>query len=102
MSPGYEFVALDGLRIDIAGCEARTRRYRPGDKSEVTVFRGDELITLRMKWQEAPADTCFLAMADEDNAASNRLLDKLGFQFAGMVTMPGETEEIRQYLIETG
>ena len=45
VSPGDELVALDGLRINLAGCEARTRRYHPGDKSDVTVFRGDELIT---------------------------------------------------------
>ena len=41
-----------------------------------------------------------LAMADEDNNASNRLLDKLGFCFEGMVVMPGDTKEIRQYAIE--
>ena len=73
VSPGDELVALDGLRINIAGCEARTRRYRPGDKSELSVFRGDELITLRMKWQEAPADTCYLELAeDADGEAVSR------------------------------
>ena len=41
-----------------------------------------------------------LAMADEANAASNHLLAKLGFQFEGMVIMPGEAVEIRQYAIE--
>lgn len=41
-----------------------------------------------------------IAMADEDNIASTRLLDKLGFQFERMVTMPGEEQEIRQYAIE--
>ena len=65
ISPADELVALDGLRISLAGCEARTRRYQPGDKSDVTVFRGDELITLRLKWAEAPADTCYLLAADE-------------------------------------
>ena len=65
VSPGDELVALDGLRINIKGCEARTRRYRPGDKSELSVFRGDELISLRMKWQEAPADTCYLELSED-------------------------------------
>lgn len=65
ISPGDELVALDGLRISLAGCEARTRRYQPGDKSDVTVFRGDELMTLRLKWDEAPADTCYLRLDDE-------------------------------------
>lgn len=73
VSPGDELVALDGLRIDVPGCEARTRRYRPGDKSELTVFRGDELITIRMRWAEAPADTCFLVLQEEpDDAARVR------------------------------
>lgn len=41
-----------------------------------------------------------IAMADEDNVASTRLLNKLKFRFEGMVIMPGETQEIRQYAIE--
>jgi ribosomal-protein-alanine N-acetyltransferase len=41
-----------------------------------------------------------LAMADKENVASVRLLEKLGFQFECMVTMPGETHEICQYAIE--
>ena len=73
VSPGDELVALDGLRIDIAGCEARTRRYRPGDVSELTVFRGDELILIRLKWAEAPTDTCYLVVDnDVDDTASSR------------------------------
>ncbi len=74
VAPGDELVALDGLRMDISGCEARTRRYRPGDRSELAVFRGDELITLRMKWAEAPEDTCFLALFEspEADAATRR------------------------------
>ena len=72
VAPGDELVALDGLRINLSGVEARTRRYLPGDKSDVTVFRGDELLTLRLSWSEAPADTCYLAIdddADGDQAA---------------------------------
>ena len=74
VSPGDELVALDGLRMDIAGCEARTRRYRPGDKSELTVFRGDELLSLQLKWAEAPQDTCYLVLNEtvEDDAKSLR------------------------------
>ncbi len=74
VSPGDELVALDGLRVNIEGCEARTRRYRPGDRSELTVFRGDELISLRMRWQEAPADTCYLELTEDadDELVSRR------------------------------
>jgi len=78
VSPGDELVALDGLRIDIAGSEARTRRYRPGDASELTVFRGDELITLRMKWTGAPTDTCYLVLeAGIEDAVKSRRDDWL-------------------------
>jgi len=79
ISPGDELVALDGLRIDIAGCEARTRRYRPGDVSEITVFRDDELMSMRMQWTEAPTDTCYLVLNDEvEGAAKSRRGDWLG------------------------
>ncbi len=72
ISPGDELVALDGLRISQGGPETRSRRYSPGDKSTVTVFRGDELITLRLKWAAAPEDTCYLQVnseADEEQTA---------------------------------
>jgi predicted metalloprotease with PDZ domain len=74
ISPGDELIALDGLRINMAGCEARTRRYHPGDKSEVTVFRGDELMSMKLKWLEAPADTCYLEVQSEvaDDIESRR------------------------------
>ena len=38
----------------------------------MTVFRGDELMTLRLRWAKAPADTCYLLVddeADEDTTA---------------------------------
>ena len=60
ISPGDELVALDGLRANISGSDSRIRRYRPGDKSELTVFRGDELLTIKLVWAEAPSDICFL------------------------------------------
>lgn len=43
-----------------------------------------------------------LAMADEANTASIRLLATLGFRFERMVTMPGESVAIRQYALEAG
>ena len=68
VSPGDELVALDGLRVDIAESDTRIRRYRPGDKSKLAVFRGDELLTLKLTWLEAPADTCYLQIDSEANA----------------------------------
>jgi predicted metalloprotease with PDZ domain len=79
ISPGDEIVALDGLRINLAGAEVRTRRYKPGDRSEVTVFRGDQLKNLRLRWEEAPVDTCYLvADADADETAISRRACWLG------------------------
>ncbi|MEJ2255960.1 MAG: PDZ domain-containing protein [Woeseiaceae bacterium] len=72
IAPGDELVALDGLRVDAAGTEARARRYKPGDRSEVSLFRGDELLQRQLEWGEAPQDTCYLGVedqADEDMEA---------------------------------
>ncbi|MBT8094295.1 MAG: PDZ domain-containing protein [Gammaproteobacteria bacterium] len=79
IAPGDELVALDGLRIEAAGADDRARRYKPGDRSDVTVFRGDELMSLRLRWAEAPADTCYLLADDEaDEAAAARRMAWLG------------------------
>ena len=40
-----------------------------------------------------------LAMADAENVASTRLLEKLGFRFEQAVTMPGENAPVRQYAV---
>ena len=60
ISPGDELVALDGIRVTESESDTRIRRYRPGDKSKLSVFRGDELLTLKLVWAEAPDDTCYL------------------------------------------
>jgi predicted metalloprotease with PDZ domain len=60
VSPGDELVALDGIRVTESESDTRIRRYRPGDKSKLSVFRGDELLTLKLVWAEAPDDTCYL------------------------------------------
>ena len=73
ISPGDELVALDGVRANVSGSDSRIRRYLPGDKSELTVFRGDELLTMRLTWAEAPADTCYLQNDDDaDTDAAER------------------------------
>ena len=74
ISPGDELLALDGVRANVSGSDSRIRRYRPGDKSELTVFRGDDLLTLKLKWQEAPTNTCYLQIADDTSveAATRR------------------------------
>ena len=75
VSPGDELVALDGMKADVSGSDSRIRRYRPGDKSTLTVFRGDELLTVKLKWAEAPADTCYLQLDDDANAEAAKRRD---------------------------
>jgi RimJ/RimL family protein N-acetyltransferase len=40
-----------------------------------------------------------LAITSLDNEASGRLLEKLGFRFERIVTMPGDPEELRLYAV---
>jgi len=64
--------------VQVSGSDTRIRRYRPGDKSELTVFRGDELLTLKLVWADAPDDTCYLEEdADADETAVKRREDWL-------------------------
>ncbi|NCF73269.1 MAG: PDZ domain-containing protein [Gammaproteobacteria bacterium] len=72
VSPGDELVALDGVRANVSGSDTRFRRYRPGDKSELTVFRGDELLTLKLTWAEAPNDTCYLEVDADANETATK------------------------------
>ena len=67
VSPGDELVALDGVRASVSGSDTRIRRYRRGDKSVLTVFRSDELLTLQLRWDEAPQDTCYLEISSDAN-----------------------------------
>jgi predicted metalloprotease with PDZ domain len=81
ISPGDELVALDGVRVNESESDSRIRRYRPGDKSKLSVFRGDELLTLKLVWAEAPENTCYLQDdADASDAAIKRREDWLAAQ----------------------
>jgi RimJ/RimL family protein N-acetyltransferase len=44
--------------------------------------------------------TRIVAMADAENAASVRLLGKLGFRYTRMVTMAGDVDPVCQYCLE--
>ena len=58
-------VALDGLALTLTNCERLLKTYREGDELELVIFRGDELMTVRLKWEAAPNDTCYLQLADD-------------------------------------
>ena len=56
------------LRLTAANHERRLRTYRDKDKLELVVFRGDELITTRIRLESAPEDTCYLELDKEADA----------------------------------
>ena len=76
VAPGDVAVALDGIALTAANCDRRLKSYQDGDRLELVVFRGDELLTLQLQLAAAPETTCFLSLDEEANA------DALGLQAA--------------------
>ncbi len=67
------------LSVDNGG-PAEQAGVSPGDELvAITVFRGDELVSMRLKWAEAPTDTGYLLLDDEvEDAVNSRRGDWLG------------------------
>jgi predicted metalloprotease with PDZ domain len=65
IAPGDEAVALDGLQLTTANADRRLKAYRDGDELELVVFRGDELVTTRIRLAAAPLDTCYLELIED-------------------------------------
>jgi predicted metalloprotease with PDZ domain len=65
VSPGDEAIALDGLRLTAANFDKRLRRARVNDRFDLVVMRGDELLQLKVRLGEAPADTCYLQLIED-------------------------------------
>lgn len=73
VSPGDELVAIDGIRIGSTSSDTWIRRYRDDEKSELTLFRGDELMTVPFVWESAPSTTCYLTESvDADEQTEQR------------------------------
>lgn len=70
IAPGDIAVALDGLRLTAANSDRRLRTYRDKDLLELVVFRGDELLTTKIRLEEAPQNTCFLQLDQEADAGA--------------------------------
>ena len=62
VSPGDVAVALDGLSLTFANADQRLKRCRPKDKMSLVVFRGDELLELKIKFEAPPEDTAYLEL----------------------------------------
>jgi predicted metalloprotease with PDZ domain len=76
VAPGDVAVALDGVALTAANCDTRLKTYHHGDRLELVVFRGDELMTTRVRLERAPETTCYLQLDKEADA------DMLGRQAA--------------------
>jgi predicted metalloprotease with PDZ domain len=69
VAPGDEAVALGGLALTAENQNSRLRDCRVGESLPLVVFRGDELLSLQVKLQKAPEDTCYLVI---DSAADKQ------------------------------
>ncbi|MCP4992631.1 MAG: M61 family metallopeptidase [Gammaproteobacteria bacterium] len=72
LASGDLLVAIDGLRANSDNIESLLNCYSVGERLQVTAFRRDELMTFTLAAQRAPADTCYLALSDDQNAARQR------------------------------
>ena len=72
VAPGDVAVALDGIALTEANCDRRLRAYRDGDTLELTLFRGDELMTTHIQLASRPENTCYLSLADADASIAAR------------------------------
>ena len=65
VAPGDRIVALDGTALTADNFDERISRCRVNDRKELVVFRGDALLTMTVRFSEAPASTCFLVPVDD-------------------------------------
>lgn len=70
IAPGDIAVALDGVALTAENYDRRLRCFRNGEKLELVVFRGDDLITTRITLAEVPENTCYLSLRDEADLAT--------------------------------
>jgi len=68
VAPGDRAVALDDIELTAGNVDTRLRRYAPGDRVSLVVFRGDELITTKLRLAAPPEDTCYLVLDDDAEA----------------------------------
>ena len=73
LNPGDVLIAIDGFKVNEQNLKQRLGRYQAGATLPVTVFRGDELLSVPLTLQEAVLDTCFLEL---DAAATGPALER--------------------------
>jgi predicted metalloprotease with PDZ domain len=72
LSPGDVVVALGGLRLTASNRDRRLTAYAPGDRAELAVFRGDELLTLKLRFRKAPENTIYLEVDERADGEASR------------------------------
>jgi predicted metalloprotease with PDZ domain len=73
ISAADEAVAIDGLKVTASNFDSRLQGYHAGDKAQVSIFRGDELLKFTVRLEEPPADTCYLELiANSDKSVEDR------------------------------
>ena len=77
LAAGDIAVAMDNLKLTSANLAIRLREHHAGDSVTITAFRRDELMRFRVALEEAPNDTCYLTIADDDRHV-DRLRSWLG------------------------
>jgi predicted metalloprotease with PDZ domain len=65
LSPNDELVAIDGVRADAASAYTRLHDHAPGDSITLTLFRRDDLITLRLVAGKPAIDTWTITESPE-------------------------------------
>ena len=70
LNPGDVVIAVNHLRVNDRNLKARLARFDAGERIGVTAFRGDELLELAVDLERAPADTCYLELDPEADAAA--------------------------------
>ena len=68
LSAGDVIIAVDGLKVGGAGLDARIASYSVGETVKAHAFRRDELMEFNVTLKPAPEDTCYLAIASNEDA----------------------------------
>jgi predicted metalloprotease with PDZ domain len=71
VAPGDIAVALDGTALTAANCNRRLRTYRDKEALKLVVFRGDELLPMKVKLAAAPKSTCYLQIKSDVDVESD-------------------------------
>ena len=88
LAAGDVLVAVDGLKVTAANFSERLNHCTPDQPIKVHAFRDDELFSVKLHPQPAPADTCELRLMPD--ATDERLARRQAWLSADLVEGEGE------------